>query len=553
MAVDADPQLSSAGLNLWLVVALPTVAIGVALFLAKYRSKGGKGASRAVRGGKVNQTGSMGATAKRTAGKGAKKPQSTASVSTDVPTETEGAGGGDSASSTEATGAADELEVWEIPLEPTGAPITEREKALLKAVKKLREVKHIEKLICAGETVEPNRQAKADKRGELLEEWCQLFEDVQWERGHVGSSREFVSVKSGVSASSLRSEAFRLVEDQQAASERARAEASERARAEAVAESTARKTRSRHNRAKKSKGDGADGGSDGDWVKVGNDGKPKEKKSSDDIQDPGARQEAQRRRCADKVLSTQTEEYRLTMDSLQSMQLFSAEESQELERLIDQVTVDAERGLFKDHTVDLTPMRNKYFFGFAYTYGAQKEHAGARGVEAVWPPEDTSPIPDWIQDMVISRLEARRLVPKGWINAATINDYAAGGCIVSHIDPPHLFDRPIVSVSMFSDCNLVFGTRFAFPKEAKQDIETSTPVLVHPCLRGHATVLKGYSANKITHAIRPCDLPSRRASIILRRVLPSAPVLVDGKVVPLSEHLKQCRTSERRGHSLQWK
>merc|ERR1719253_1873280 len=229
---------------------------------------------------------------------------------------------------------------------------------------------------------------------------------------------------------------------------------------------------------------------------------------------------------------------------MQSMPLFSPDECQELERLIDQVVVDAERGLFKEHTVDLTPMRNKYFFGFAYTYGAQKEHPGARGIEAVWPPEDTSPIPAWISDMIIPRLEARRIVPKGWINSATINDYAPGGCIVSHIDPPHLFDRPIVSLSMFSDCNLVFGTSFRFPKEATQDIETSTPVLVHQCLRGHATVLKGYSANKITHAIRPCDLPSRRASIILRRVLPAAPVLVDGKTTPLSEHLKQ--RSERR-------
>ncbi len=30
---------------------------------------------------------------------------------------------------------------------------------------------------------------------------------------------------------------------------------------------------------------------------------------------------------------------------------------------------------------------------------------------------------------------------QNWINSAVINDYKAGGCIVSHIDPPHLFER----------------------------------------------------------------------------------------------------------------
>merc|ERR1719379_2210933 len=146
-----------------------------------------------------------------------------------------------------------------------------------------------------------------------------------------------------------------------------------------------------------------------------------------------------------------------------------------VEALIDQVVVDAQRGLFKRKTVDLTPMRNKYFFGFGYTYGAQKEHAGARGLEAVWPPEDVDPIPTWIRELLILPLERRGFIRKGWCNSATINDYSPGGCIVSHIDPPHLFDRPIVGINFFSDCNLVFGTTFRFPKDAA-DISCSTPV-----------------------------------------------------------------------------
>lgn len=50
-------------------------------------------------------------------------------------------------------------------------------------------------------------------------------------------------------------------------------------------------------------------------------------------------------------------------------------------------------------------------------------------------------------------------MPLGWINSAVVNDYQPGGCIVSHIDPPHLFSRPIVTASFFSDSKLSFGCK----------------------------------------------------------------------------------------------
>mmetsp|Transcript_5613 Transcript_5613/g.9367 ORF Transcript_5613/g.9367 Transcript_5613/m.9367 type:complete len:554 (-) Transcript_5613:147-1808(-) len=437
----------------------------------------------------------------------------------------------------EADGAQGSLEVWEIP--PLTAdlegPPTETEKALLRVTKKLREVKAIEACIRSGEVVEQNRLAKAQRKAELVEEWLRLSGDVEWERGHAGKcSREFVTVRPGVSASRLRTEATKLVEEEEAAAMCADTAAAWSNAAAAVVAAPVQKSKSAKRRARKA-GQDAAADDDAGWTVVG---KSKEKARQDlPEEERAARVATHKFRQAMRVQSELSEEYRLTHESLQSLPLFTSTECEELEALIEKVVIDAQRGLFKPHSVDLTPMRNKYFFGFAYTYGAQKEHPGAHGVEAVWPPEDTSPIPAWIHEKIISKLEARRVVPKGWINSATINDYAPGGCIVSHIDPPWLFDRPIIGLNLFSDCNLVFGTKFSFPHEA--DIETTTPVLVHRSLRGHATVMKGYSANKITHAIRPCDLPTRRAAIILRRVLPSAPVLTKGKVVPLSEHLKQ--------------
>jgi len=36
------------------------------------------------------------------------------------------------------------------------------------------------------------------------------------------------------------------------------------------------------------------------------------------------------------------------------------------------------------------------------------------------------------------------MIKRNWITSAVINDYYPGGCIVSHIDPIHIFERPIV-------------------------------------------------------------------------------------------------------------
>mmetsp|Transcript_77032 Transcript_77032/g.212877 ORF Transcript_77032/g.212877 Transcript_77032/m.212877 type:complete len:562 (-) Transcript_77032:123-1808(-) len=447
-------------------------------------------------------------------------------------------------------------EPWELPPSPRaeGSPPSEAEKALLRIVKKLREVKAINARIQAGEPVDSNQRAKAARREELIMEWASLHEDVARERKCSRGGRGLVSAESGAPSSRLRSEAASRVGTRDAAADASRGTGggegqrscsgavmpssllAELAWAESSAAAIAVPPVSSRRR-RRGKGGGSEAKDDGGgWTVVVS---QKAKKQQVSEEEKEARWEAHVARQAMRVQSTESEVYRLTSESLKNIPLFTPADCEHIEELIEQVTIDAQRGLFKEHSVDLTPFRNKYFFGFAYTYGAQRDYPGARGVEAVWPPEDTSEIPAWIREMVIQKLEAKRVVPKGWINSATINDYCPGGFIVSHIDPPHLFDRPIISISFFSDCNLVFGARFGHPDEGPG--EATVPALVHRCLRGNATVLKGYSADKITHGIRSCDLLGRRASIILRRVLPSAPVLKDGRVVPLEEHLKSRR------------
>ncbi|KAL5018001.1 hypothetical protein ScPMuIL_003723 [Solemya velum] len=212
-------------------------------------------------------------------------------------------------------------------------------------------------------------------------------------------------------------------------------------------------------------------------------------------------------------------ELRKIHSGIKQRRLFTPAECDELEAKIDEVVKVALRGEYKTCTVDKAPLRNKYFFGEGYTYGPQLAHKGP-GMERLYPKGEVDEIPDWIDKMVVQPLYEANFLPKGFVNSAVINDYLPGGCIVSHIDPPHIFDRPIVSLSLFSDSALSFGCKFAF-----KPIRVSKPVLCLPVTRGCVTAMSGYAADQITHCVRPQDVVQRRAVIILRRVLPDAPRL----------------------------
>uniref|UniRef100_A0A8C4UES7 RNA demethylase ALKBH5 n=2 Tax=Telluraves TaxID=3073808 RepID=A0A8C4UES7_FALTI len=205
------------------------------------------------------------------------------------------------------------------------------------------------------------------------------------------------------------------------------------------------------------------------------------------------------------------EEARKVKSGIRQLRLFSAEECAKIEARIEDVVSRAEKGLYKEHTVDRAPLRNKYFFGEGYTYGSQLQRRGP-GQERLYPRGEVDAIPEWVHDLVIRKLVEHRVIPEGFVNSAVINDYQPGGCIVSHVDPIHIFERPIVSVSFFSDSALCFGCKFQF-----KPIRVSEPVLFLPVKRGSVTVLSGYAADEITHCIRPQDIKERRAVIILRK------------------------------------
>jgi len=224
------------------------------------------------------------------------------------------------------------------------------------------------------------------------------------------------------------------------------------------------------------------------------------------------------------------------LDSVDTKKLFGRDESAIIEWNIDNIVKEAKDGKFKRYTVDKAPLRTKYFFGEGYTYGGQLQERGA-GNEKLYPKGEVDPIPDWIKELVIKPVEESGIVRSGWINSAVINDYLPGGCIVSHIDPPQLFSRPIITVSFFSDSFLSFGCKFSF-----KPIRVSKPVAQVPVRRGGVLSMYGYSANHVTHCIRPEDIESRRAVIILRHVPHTAPRMTDDDM----EHFRKQEEAKKR-------
>ena len=174
----------------------------------------------------------------------------------------------------------------------------------------------------------------------------------------------------------------------------------------------------------------------------------------------------------------------LTKEGITQMRMFNDHECCVIEKNIDYIVKMAMCGQFKDHTVDYAPLRSKYFFGHGYTYGSQMDKRGP-GQERLYREGEVDPIPEWVYELVVSRMEEMDIVEHGFINSVVINDYLPGGCIVSHIDPPHLFARPIYTITFHGDSRLSFGCRFAF-----KPIRVSEPMYSVPLERGCMTAIR---------------------------------------------------------------
>ena len=103
--------------------------------------------------------------------------------------------------------------------------------------------------------------------------------------------------------------------------------------------------------------------------------------------------------------------------------------------------------------------------------------------------------------------------PAGFVNSIAMNMYSDGTeGLGQHFDDAGRFAQPIVSLRLFSDSRLSFGTHFGW---------TNSQFFI-PMPRGCVTVMHegGYAANKVKHCIRPADLAGKSAAVILRQIHP---------------------------------
>ena len=177
-------------------------------------------------------------------------------------------------------------------------------------------------------------------------------------------------------------------------------------------------------------------------------------------------------------------ERRQILSGIKQHRFFKKQDITVIEDKINEIVEQANRGHFKTRTVDRAPLRVKYFFGEGYTYGKQMEERGP-GQEKLFPKGEIDEIPNWIQKLVIRPLVKAGIVEKDFVDSVVINDYQPGGCIVSHVDPLHIFERPIISVSFFSSGVLSFGCKFSF-----NPIRTSKPIASAPLDIGCVTLLR---------------------------------------------------------------
>ena len=123
-------------------------------------------------------------------------------------------------------------------------------------------------------------------------------------------------------------------------------------------------------------------------------------------------------------------------------------------------------------------------------------------------------MPGWTGTLADRAAAVGAVENKAFVEMAVVNVYAKRAAKLSvHVDPSLLFKRPIVSVRFWANGVLSFGAKGQFEGHTIQKI--SQP-------RGAITVMEGYAANVVTHAVMCKDVKEKGCSVMLRGCVPGA-------------------------------
>lgn len=157
-------------------------------------------------------------------------------------------------------------------------------------------------------------------------------------------------------------------------------------------------------------------------------------------------------------------------------------------------------------------VRTKHFYGARYLWhpsqlraeGRQKSIGAGLRVDVDAKPEE-------LIRLVEAPLIKYGIIPPDWVQGIAFNMYVDGSeGLGPHMDCIRRFQRPIVSLRLFSDARIAFGCDL---------YGTSNGAFAIPLPRGCVFVLEqnSFAANGIKHTIRACDLYAKSAAVMLRR------------------------------------
>uniref|UniRef100_A0A915JG07 Uncharacterized protein n=1 Tax=Romanomermis culicivorax TaxID=13658 RepID=A0A915JG07_ROMCU len=229
-------------------------------------------------------------------------------------------------------------------------------------------------------------------------------------------------------------------------------------------------------------------------------------------------------------------------DGIDQMKLFSRDECSEIEQCIDDVVLLGEEGFYRTKTVDRAPLRVKYFFGEGYTYGSQMDKKGP-GAEKLYAKGVVDPIPEWIFRLIVKPMVKARILPsEDWIVSSS-SLYACRKSTFILNSSSRVLKRMLARVA-FAVCSRKEAMKLLHsdwllsgysPRAGLLERSINTPLEL-TCFQSIRILCfeMGYAADGITHCVRPEDVTSRRAVIILRRTRRDAPRLPLGSPNQLS-------------------
>merc|ERR1711900_146096 len=194
--------------------------------------------------------------------------------------------------------------------------------------------------------------------------------------------------------------------------------------------------------------------------------------------------------------------------------MFHDHELQAIEQACDKVQQDADQGKFKPMTSHNTIFngeckRTKHFFKARYLW-TKEQLAEADADRAGGLRTDVDSIPDWLE-FVIDRLVLVGVVPENFINGVALNMYHDGSLGIGlHSDCRSRFDRPIITLRLFSPARLALGGHNL----------GGNAVCVVDLPRGAVLSMykDSYAADGVKHNVRSCDMVTKSAALIFRHM-----------------------------------